>query len=213
MSTDSKANQLRQYLEQVLATAQAGLAYSTDRFDIERFRNLQRVTAEFMADGSAGLAPQDLLSWINLDRHYPTPKLDVRALILDNASRVLLVKEISDGLWTLPGGWCDVGESPSEAVTREVYEETGLKVRPIRLLALLDKLKHAHPPQLPHSVKAFFLCSIHGGTLSQQTDETSAAAYYRPDDLPELSPHRVLASQIQVLWAGLQSGRLETIFD
>ncbi|WP_367113779.1 NUDIX domain-containing protein, partial [Propionivibrio sp.] len=50
-----------------------------------------------------------------------------------------------NGAWTLPGGWCDTGESPSLSAEREVAEESGLQVRAVRLVALFDKLKHDHP--------------------------------------------------------------------
>ena len=133
-------------------------------------------------------------------------------MILDSQQRVLLVREASDGRWTLPGGWCDVNESPADAVVRETQEESGLEVRAIRLLALLDKHKHPHPPQLPHALKAFF-CHVTGGRLQQQTDETSAAEYFPVDALPPLSEHRVLASQIQMLWQRIRAGTPEALFD
>ncbi|UQZ90911.1 DNA mismatch repair protein MutT [Deltaproteobacteria bacterium Smac51] len=203
---------LTRYLETVLATAQAGLTYSKDPFDIERFIKLEAATAAFLAK-AVDVPEQAVLSWICLDENYPTPKLDVRAIILDDLARVLLVKEASDGLWTLPGGWCDIGESASVAVTREVQEETGLIVSPVRFLALFDKLKHGHPPQLPHAHKAFFLCRATGGSLRQQTNETTAAGFFYTHCLPELSEHRVLKSQIEILCQRIESGNTETLFD
>nr|WP_232850217.1 NUDIX hydrolase [Pseudomonas aeruginosa] len=203
---------LAHLLELILSTAQAGLAFSKDRFDIGRFRALQHAVAEFIASDQ-GVAYERVENWIALDSHYPTPKLDVRALILDSQQRVLLVREASDGRWTLPGGWCDVNESPADAVVRETQEESGLEVRAIHLLALLDKHKHPHPPQLPHALKAFFFCHVTGGRLQQQTDETSAAEYFPVDALPPLSEHRVLASQIHTLWQRIRAGMPEALFD
>ena len=106
---------LAAFLEQVLATAQAGLTYSQDPFDIARFEALRNAAATLVASQSE-LDPEAIAHWIALDSGYPTPKLDVRALILDDAGRLLLVQERSDGLWTLPGGWCDIGDSPADAV-------------------------------------------------------------------------------------------------
>jgi ADP-ribose pyrophosphatase YjhB (NUDIX family) len=203
---------LAAFLEQVLATAQAGLAYSKDPFDIGRFGALRAATAALIASQSE-LDPAAISAWIALDSGYPTPKLDVRALILDDAGRILLVQERSDGCWTLPGGWCDIGDSPAGAVVREVVEETGLTCRAVQLLALFDKLKHPHPPQLPHAHKAFFLCEVTGGQLLTETDETRGAAYFALDALPPLSLHRVVASQLHTLHAHLQQGRRETLFD
>ncbi len=204
--------QLVAFLEQVLATAQAGLTYSKDPFDIGRFEALRAATVALMASQS-DLQPQAIAEWIALDSGYPTPKLDVRALIVDEAGHLLLVQERSDGCWTLPGGWCDIGDSPADAVVREVEEETGLECQAVQLLALFDKLKHPHPPQLPHAHKAFFLCEVTGGQLLCETDETQGAAYFPVDDLPELSRHRVVASQLQTLHAHLLQGRRDTLFD
>ncbi|WP_323981482.1 NUDIX hydrolase [Aeromonas media] len=203
---------LATFLEQVLATAQAGLTYSNDPFDIARFEALRAATAALIVSQSE-LAPEAIAQWIALDDGYPTPKLDVRALILDDAGRLLLVQERSDGLWTLPGGWCDIGDSPAGAVVREVSEETGLECRAVQLLALLDKLKYPHPPQLPHAHKAFFLCEVTGGSLFTETDETQGAVYFPIDALPELSRHRVVESQLRSLHDHVRQGRRHTLFD
>lgn len=90
---------------------------------------------------------------------------------------------------------------------REVSEETGLACRAVQLLALFDKLKHPHPPQLPHAHKAFFLCEVTGGALLTDTDETKGAGYFPIDALPELSRHRVVASQLRTLHDHLSQGR------
>ena len=160
MPSVSDPRALARLLELILSTAQAGLAFSKDRFDIGRFRALQHAVAEFIASDQ-GVAYERVENWIALDSHYPTPKLDVRALILDSQQRVLLVREASDSRWTLPGGWCDVNESPADAVVRETQEESGLEVRAIRLLALLDKHKHPHPPPTAACVESLLLLPRH----------------------------------------------------
>lgn len=203
---------LAAFLEQVLATAQAGLTYSKDPFDIGRFEALRAATVALIASQSE-LDPTAIGDWIALDNGYPTPKLDVRALILDETGQILLVQERSDGAWTLPGGWCDIGDSPAGAVVREVVEETGLVCRTVQLLALFDKLKHPHPPQLPHAHKAFFLCEVTGGQLLGETNETQGAGYFPIDALPTLSRHRVVASQLRTLHDQVRQGRRETLFD
>lgn len=139
------------FLEQVLATAQAGLTYSRDPFDIGRFEALRAATVALIASHS-DLKPDAIAEWIDLDRGYPTPKLDVRALIVDKAGHILLVQERSDGCRTLPGGWCDIGDSPADAVVREVVEETGLECRavqlgPVRQAQALPSVPAAPRPQ------------------------------------------------------------------
>jgi ADP-ribose pyrophosphatase YjhB (NUDIX family) len=200
------------YLERVLATAQIGLTFAKSPYDIERFRKLQQDTATVLA-ADADLDPAATRDWIELDTHYATPKLDVRALVLDEERRVLLVRESADGLWSLPGGWCDVGESAGEAAVRETLEETGLSVKAVRLLALFDKQKHAHPPQIPHAHKAFFLCELISGTLQERTNETTGARYFPLASLPPLSRQRILPEQISCLAGRAIAGELETLFD
>jgi ADP-ribose pyrophosphatase YjhB (NUDIX family) len=203
---------LLNYLELVLATAQVGLTFSKNCYDIERFKKLQEVTAKLLASHTQ-LNVEAIKTWITLDSEYPTPKLDVRAVVFNSNQDVLLVQERSDSLWTLPGGWCDIGESPSEAIEREVLEETGLSCKAVRLLALFDKHKHSHPPQIPHAHKAFFLCKVNGGSMLQSTNETSGAQYFSQNALPILSEHRVLATQIHTLCNAVKNDIKECLFD
>jgi ADP-ribose pyrophosphatase YjhB (NUDIX family) len=200
------------YIETVLGVAQIGLTYSKDEFDIERFIKLRQLSADLIAK----LEHQEVekaANWIAYDENYATPKVDVRALIYDESGKVLLVQEKSDGLWTLPGGWCDMGESPGASIVREVEEETGLKVEAIRLVALFDKLKHDHPPQIPHTYKCFFLCDHRAGTIVSETNETLACAYFAVDELPPLSLHRVTSSQLVNLTNHIKSGKEICLFD
>jgi ADP-ribose pyrophosphatase YjhB (NUDIX family) len=130
---------------------------------------------------------------------YATPKVDVRgAVFRDDA--ILLVRERSDGGWTLPGGWADVGDSPAAAVEREIAEESGYQARAVRLLAFYDRNKHGHPPYAFHAYKVFFLCELTGGE-AQPGGETSEVGFFREDALPELSLTRVVPAQIARLFA------------
>jgi len=177
--------------------AAAGLTYSRDPFDRDRFDQVRRVAAEILA-AHTDLDPGAALARLEAEPGYVTPKVDVRALVLDG-DRVLLVREVSDGRWSLPGGWADVGQSPAEVAAREVREEAGLLVRPVRLLAVLDKGKHPHPPQLSHVYKIFFLCQPTGGTL-QASAETPGVGWFARQDLPPLSLDRVLPTQVERLF-------------
>jgi ADP-ribose pyrophosphatase YjhB (NUDIX family) len=118
----------------------------------------------------------------------------VRGVVFSN-QKILLVKERSDGKWTLPGGWADINESASEAVKREVWEESGFDVQVVKLLAFSDKQKHDHPPHLPHTYKAFFLCQIVDGKPTPSV-ETSAVEFFTDNNLPDLSLPRVTPKQI-----------------
>jgi ADP-ribose pyrophosphatase YjhB (NUDIX family) len=183
------------------ALAQAGLAYSTTPYDRDRYEEMRAISFELLKE----LTEEPLEKIIGVfasESGYPTPKVDVRAVILRDGPEVLLVQEkLDSGKWTLPGGWADVGYSPFEIAAKETYEETGLVVKPVRLLALFDKQKHPHPPEPWHAYKAFVQCEVQGGSLLQSTQETVGAGWFRDDELSslELSTGRTTASQLATM--------------
>lgn len=180
--------------QQVQALAQTGLAFTKDRYDIERYEALREVAAELMS--CRGVPRRKTLTAAFEDQiGYATPKIDTRAIVL-RTGRVLLVREAEDSLWSLPGGWADVGDSPSEAVMREVREETGLQVSVDRLLGVWDRNLHGHPPYPFHAYKLFFLCKEQGGGLRLNRD-TLEIDFFDPDQLPPLSLTRVVPVEIQ----------------
>jgi ADP-ribose pyrophosphatase YjhB (NUDIX family) len=120
--------------------------------------------------------------------------VDVRAAAFQEG-RILLVKEPGDAGWSLPGGWADFGESPSEAAARETLEESGYKVRPVRLLAAYDRDRHGHPPILFHVYKLVYLCEILDEVPSSEID-TDGVRFFGEQELPELSVTRVTRAQI-----------------
>jgi ADP-ribose pyrophosphatase YjhB (NUDIX family) len=175
------------------ALAQSGLTFSKDEYDIERYRSVQAIAAEMLAAGS-GETPTPVLSGLRDELGYATPKVDVRAFAVRD-SEVLMVRERSEQLWTLPGGWVDVGETPSEAARRETLEEAGWLVRPTRLLALWDRRLHPHPPMFHHVYKLFMDCAVesYSGRIGNETDD---ARFFPLDALPDLSTSRVTSDQI-----------------
>ena len=126
--------------------------------------------------------------------------------------RVLLVRERSDGRWTLPGGWVDVNDSPSAAVAREILEESGYRARAVKLAALVDKNRHPHPPGVHHIYKLMFLCELTGGAPAP-SQETDAVDFFPVAALPQLSTGRILASQIERLYRHHLDPALPTDFD
>jgi ADP-ribose pyrophosphatase YjhB (NUDIX family) len=199
-----------EWARKLQAIAQNGLTFTTNPFEKERFETVREIAAEMLAEYSQ--YDQQAILDLFLNREgYATPKLDVRgAAFKDN--QILLVKENVDGLWTLPGGWVDVNESPALAVAREVFEESGYSVQPVKLLALYDKLKHPHPPEMFHAYKAFFLCEIIGYEPSTNI-ETSDAQFFSEDNLPPLSLPRVVPSQIHRLFEHHRHPDWPTDFD
>ena len=156
--------------QRLQAISQTGLAFASDPYDIERYEAVRAIAAEIIAthsDTDQGYIQGLFAS----EAGYATPKVDVRGAVFRD-SAILLVKERSDGGWTLPGGWADVGDSPSDAVVREIVEESGYQTRAVKLLALYDRNKHGHPPYPFHAYKIFFLCELIGGvaTTSGETE-------------------------------------------
>jgi ADP-ribose pyrophosphatase YjhB (NUDIX family) len=143
---------------------------------------------------------------------YATPKVDVRGVVFQDG-QILLVKERAEGLWSLPGGWADVNESPAEAVVREVSEESGYHTRAERVLAIWDRAKHRHIPPHPYSTyKIFILCELIGGEAAA-SQETEEAGFFPENGLPDLSMSRVTAGQIARLFEHHRRPDMPTDFD
>src|SRR5882724_4573527 len=179
---------------EVRAIAQTGLAFTADGFDHQRYQRLRELAALLMAQGSAS-EHESIVELLRQERGYATPKVDVRgAAFVDG--RVLMVREISDGKWTLPGGWADVNQSAGECVVREIAEESGFEARILKLAAVYDYQRRNRPARHLDSIyKMFFICEIVGGE-ARASDETSEVAFFARNELPPLSLGRTTAAQI-----------------
>ena len=194
------------------AISQAGLHFSTDRYDLERYERIGRMAAEVL--GARSDTPVETISsWNRQEFGYPTPKVDVRGVVVRD-NQVLLMSEAADGgRWTLPGGWADVNETPAQAVAREVREETGFNCRVVTLLGVLDREKQGHIPSFPYHVyKLFFQCEVISGSPTTSL-ESAAVSYFDVDQLPELSIARVRPEQIRRLVKKVQAGDRTAEFD
>jgi ADP-ribose pyrophosphatase YjhB (NUDIX family) len=196
---------------EVRALAQTGLAFATDGFDQQRYQRLQALAAQLMAQGNS-VEQQSILQLLRQEKGYATPKVDVRgAAFVDD--RILMVREISDGKWTLPGGWADVNQSAGECVVREIAEESGFTARAVKLAAVCDYQRSNHPPRHIDSIyKMFFICEITGGE-PKASDETSEVAFFARADLPPLSLGRATAAQIERMFHHREHMALATDFD
>jgi ADP-ribose pyrophosphatase YjhB (NUDIX family) len=199
------------WARKIASIAQNGLAFSNDQYDIERYSELRKIAAE-MHSSYSGCDKEIILNIFSDQKGYATPKIDVRGVVFREGG-VLLVKEKSENLWTIPGGWADVNESPGEAIAREVLEESGYEVKPIRLLACYDRARHPHIPPYPfHIYKLFFLCEITGGR-PQISNETNDVRFFSLNSLPKLSRSRILHYQIQRLYELAHDPGLPADFD
>lgn len=180
--------------QRIRALAQNGITYSLSEYDTERYEELIQISNQITALAT-DLDAIQIDDCYHLMKEYTTPKVDIRAVIFNEKDEILLVQEKSDGCWSLPGGWSDVGYSPSEVAVKEVKEETGLDVEAVRLLAVMDMSKHPYPLIPFYVYKFFILCDIKGGEFTNVFDIVGKR-FFKLDELPPLSLERVLPEQI-----------------
>jgi ADP-ribose pyrophosphatase YjhB (NUDIX family) len=188
-----KETDINTVAQKLNAIAQTGLTYSKDVFDQERYETLRQI-AEYLLLSRFDI-DSDTLNPIS-ESGYATPKTDVRAFIIRDG-KLLMVKEADEGKWSLPGGWADVGDTPSAAVCREVLEETGLEVKATKLLGVWDRNLHGHPPLPWHVYKLIFLCEETGGSLAISHESTDIG-FFALNDLPALSLTRIVPEELLV---------------
>jgi ADP-ribose pyrophosphatase YjhB (NUDIX family) len=210
MPSDPRSDTLIQMAQRIQAIAQTGLTYATSPYDVERYSELSAIAAGMIA----GPEPDGIHLASRLfaeQRGYATPKVDVRGVVFQE-DRLLLVREMEDGGWTLPGGWAEVGQSAAESVEREVREESGYIVKAVKLLACWDRDRHPHPPIPFHAYKLVFLCDLMGGAPSASS-ETTEVGFFAEDQIPPLSLTRTLPEQIQFVFEAMRNPAAPTAFD
>ena len=183
-------------IKHVKSLAEAGLVYNNKNYDAERYEELRSIALEMMSVLSQ-TAVEALDDFFLPVEDYPTPKVDVRALILNEKREILMVKEQVDGRWTIPGGWAEIGLTPTESIVKEVREEAGFAVRPLRLLAVIDKKCHPHPPEVHYIYKLIFHCEIQDGNINPNFD-IQGVDWFSLNALPELSKDRILEKSVGV---------------
>ncbi|MDZ7898724.1 MAG: NUDIX hydrolase [Arcicella sp.] len=207
-------NDLLTIAKRLQSIAQAGIFYSEDKpFDHERYQEISELSVQILSQ----LTDEPIEKIGNLFTQerdgYQTPKVDIRAVVFNELGEILMVKEKVDGCWSLPGGWADVGYTPAEVAVKEVWEETGLEVKTIRVLAVIDKRNHPHPPEGWYVYKIFILCEKTGGEILRNTTETSDIQYFSLHNIPPLSEPRNVISQIKMMFEYRDNPAKEVYFD
>jgi ADP-ribose pyrophosphatase YjhB (NUDIX family) len=204
---------VRQAAMRVAALAENGLTFSKTPFDLDRYQKLRDVAAELFAlltDRSLDELKMELGAMVG----YVTPKVEVRGALVDENDRLLMMREVADGRWSIPGGFADPLDTPSEAVVREVREETGYGVEVVKLVGCWDRDRRGHTPKLPNSIyKLFFLCRATGTQQLPDKLETLAIGWFGIDELPELSAGRVNRWELERVLAHHRDRSLPTEFD
>jgi ADP-ribose pyrophosphatase YjhB (NUDIX family) len=197
------------WAREIFSLSQAGLAYSRNEFDLERYHRLQEISAEIIANQSE-LEKEAVLQSFTMQAGYATPKVDVRGAAL-REGKILLIHERIDDKWAMPGGWADLGDSPAETAVREVWEESGYKVRVEKLIAVYDA-NRIEPFEFYHAYKLIFLCTITGGE-AKTSIETLGVDFFAPDSLPPLSEYRTNRKMIGEVFAHFQDSARQTAFE
>ncbi|MCX6152013.1 MAG: NUDIX hydrolase N-terminal domain-containing protein [Ignavibacteriales bacterium] len=201
------------WARELQAIAQNGLTFCQNQFDEERYNSIRKIAAEIMS-AHTSVDSEIIEHLFSQEKGYATPKIDVRGVVFRD-NKILLVKEILDGGWTLPGGWADPNETPSQSVEREVFEESGFRVKANKLLALYDRDKQGHLPPYPfHVFKAFFYCEIVGG-IETVSNETNGVDFYNLNEIQDLtlSTGRITLNQLKRFFAENETDDWQTEFD
>ncbi len=196
------------WVKRLQSIAVTGKHFFEGPYDRERYEEIEAIANAMLAN-LANLPTEKIVAIAPKESEgYITPKVDVRAAVIKD-DKILLVQEKCDGLWTLPGGYADVGLSPSENTIKEVWEEAGLKVAIRSLYAIRHKAKHEYDPDVREYYKFFFLCDSLDDREPVAGEETSAAQYFSPNSLPSLSAGRTIAKDITSAFEFLQTGAIE----
>jgi ADP-ribose pyrophosphatase YjhB (NUDIX family) len=198
------------WAREIQSLAQTGNHYAENEYNRERYRRLNEIAAEIISQHSE-LSYEPLVNAFKAQIGYATPRVDVRGAVFRDG-KLLLVREIMDGGWTMPGGWADVGETPSAAVEREVWEEAGFCVKARQVVGVYDA-NRVGPLEVFHAYKLVFLCDLVSG-VAKPSSETSEVAFFSAGDMPtDLSSERTKPRHIQDAFEHLAHPNLQAVFD
>ena len=195
---------------EIQSLAQAGLTYTDNVYDIERYERLREIAAEIIEEKS-NISLEKVKDLFCNENGYQTPKIDTRAAIFKD-DKILLTHE-NNGTWSLPGGWCDVLESVASNTIKEVKEETGLDVETIKIIAVQDRNKHNKPIYAYGVCKIFVLCNVIGGEFIENI-ETTEIKYFSLDKIPNnLAEEKTNNEQIEMCFKAYKDEKWQTQFD
>ena len=205
-------HQSPQWLEwarEIFSLSQSGITYSGNQYDIDRYKRLQEITAEIIQSQS-NISRESALESFSMQAGYITPKVDVRGAVV-HEGRILLIQERADGMWAMPGGWADLGNSPASVAEREVWEESGYRVKAEKVIAVIDA-NRIEPMEFYHAYKIIFLCRLLEGE-PRTSHETLAVDFFEADRLPPLSFYRTNEDMLKEVFAHVEDPQRPAMFD
>lgn len=197
------------WAQEIFSLSQSGLTYSGNQYDIERYKRLQEITAEII-ESQSEISKESALDSFSMQAGYITPKVDVRGAVV-HEGKILLIQERADEMWAMPGGWADLGDSPATVAEREVWEESGFRVKAEKVVAVIDA-NRIQPLEFYHAYKLIFLCRLLEGE-PRTSYETLAVDFFDPDHLPPLSFYRTNESMLREVFAHVKNPDRPTTFD
>jgi ADP-ribose pyrophosphatase YjhB (NUDIX family) len=208
---------LIRWSEALAGIARTGLGFTQSVYERERFEEILKVAADirFAADHDEGRFDQDelLAGWVSSVAQgvagYVTPKIAVGAIVGNEKGELLLIQRGDSGVWLYPTGWADVGYSAAEVVVKEVQEEAGIVVEPLRLVAVLDGLQLG-ARGLPFYSLVFHCRSI-GGELNGHPLETRDVGWFGPSALPE--PLAGGGRWVELAFEAIRGEKFDVVFD
>lgn len=200
-----------EWAKELQSIGQAGLTYSKDKFDLERFQRIRELSVEILSKYT-DLSYEKVKDLFANEVGYQTPKVDVRAAIFKD-NKILLVKEQIDGKWSMPGGWAEPNLSVKENLVKEAMEEAGAVIDPIKIIAIHDRKKHIGDKAFPYGVyKIFVQCEFKEFSFQENT-ETEDAKFFSLKELPQLSEGRNTKEQVEMCFSSLKSNSSKAMFD
>ncbi len=207
---------LSHFVERTAAVARTGLAFSPHGFDAERYEEMLREAAAMRAalDGAGdGEAEEIWRRWRAEVREgydgYVTAACGCGVIAFNARDELLMIRR-TNGRWWYPTGFCEVGASLAENVAKEALEETGLVVRPLHLMAVIDSRKAGSVHR--HIYSHLFYCRIESGELRPNPLEALEAGFFALERIPE-PLHGVDRKWIALAREFHFTGRRDTYFD
>ncbi len=210
MSNNSNIFKWLEIAREIQSLAQTGAAFAENNYEKERYKRLNEITAEII-EHHTELEKESVQKSLMNQPGYATPKIDVRAAVIKDG-KILLVQEINDNCWSMPGGWADVGNIPSEVAVRETKEESGFDVKPIKVIGVYDANRTSRRLEFYHAFKIIFLCELTGGE-AKTSEETLDVKFFDFNMLPPLSSNRTNKKHLQEIQLHLSNPERKTFFD
>lgn len=197
------------WAREIFSLSQSGITYSGNQYDIERYKRLQEITAEII-ESQSSVSKELALDSFSMQAGYITPKVDVRGAVVYDG-KILLIQESADGMWAMPGGWADLGNSPASVAEREVWEESGYRVKAEKVVAVIDA-NRIEPMEFYHAYKIIFLCKLLDGE-PRTSHETLAVDFFDPAHLPPLSSYRTNEDMLKEVFSHVEDPNRPAAFD